>query len=657
MKFLVTIFVLLTLQTIVLAQNNTNEPNVKFGEVSLDELRMKVYDKDSTAAAVVLYEYGETMFGMKSMSIYTHFICRVRIKVFKKSASKKGDIVIVYRNSEKDQQMVTNVKGVTYNEYDGQIKKEQLTKEMIFDIALSKDLHQIKFSLPNIKDGSIIEYSYEVKTPFIISHNPMTWYFQSDIPTVWSEYRIKIPVCLDYQILLSGYLPLYINQEQKTDNKHVDFNTYEKQQRFVIKNAPAFSTEPFVTSSTDFISKVDFELATIDIPNKYFQNYSLDYKSLSNTLLDSKFFGAAISENSLWSSLPKMLKQKSTDSLDQIKAAYDYIKENFKWNSQAGMYIDSFKKTIENRKGDSGEINWMLISLLQEMGFDANPLILSTRSHGRIDENFAILKRFNYVVAHVMLNGKDLLLDATDEHLPMGVLPFECLNHIGFLVHEKAHRFVSLEPTERAINFNKSDFKINEDGELTGVFVKTYGGYNDWSAKKEFKKEGKEKFLESVKKAKASWNILKADFINFDNPNATAQATYELITNDFITKAGNLMYLKPMISEGYNENPFKTSERNFPIDMAYQSDETFISNYEIPAGFRVEEMPKSIVVNLPNNGGRFSFVVTSQDNKVSINSRIQFRKSVYPAEEYDMLREFYDKIVAKHNEQIVLKKN
>ena len=61
-------------------------------------------------------------------------------------------------------------------------------------------------------------------------------------------------------------------------------------------------------------------------------------------------------------------------------------------------------------------------------------------------------------------------------------------------------------------------------------------------------------------------------------------------------------------------------------------------------------------MTLPDNAGRFMYAVTVEKSKISVASRITLRKPIYFADEYDALRAFYDQIIAKHNEQIVLKK-
>jgi hypothetical protein len=71
----------------------------------------------------------------------------------------------------------------------------------------------------------------------------------------------------------------------------------------------------------------------------------------------------------------------------------------------------------------------------------------------------------------------------------------------------------------------------------------------------------------------------------------------------------------------------------------------------------VEEMPKGASISLPDNGGRFLYQIAAlSENRFQVVSRLSLRRPVYSAEEYSALRELFSMIVAKHAEQMVLKR-
>lgn len=652
LKIFTTLTLSLLVSTLLFAQKPAP---VKFGDVLPEVIKMKVYPKDSSAEAVVLYDGGETYFEIMGSNIIITQIIHERIKILKKSALERGSIKIpVVRENGTTQEFLSEIKGFTYNDNNGSPTRDKLTKDMIFQEKASDNVYVTKISMPNIKEGSVIEYSYKKQTPMSIKQNPNTWYFQQGVPVERSDYKITIPDYFYFRMIMSGYLPLNHNENQPVTLR--GFNVNGQEYHFIVLDAPAFRDEAYITTEADYLSKIDFELASVNWPNVLMKDFSLDYNNLTKTLLESEEFGQQIKRTGFLKDEALEIKSKYKDTTSRLQAAVNYIVKNIKWNGETSIYSTGLKKIQEKKTGDAADINLMLIGLLREIGFDANPVILSTRDHGRIHEQYALMRRFNYVVAHIEANGKDLLIDATDEYLKVGMLPYQCLNHSGWLVHAGFPRFVSLEPVERDAELEKAEMQINEDGEMKGQFTKSYSGYSAWSARKAFKKEGKEKFLEEVKKAKTNWTINKAEYSNNEDISQQMEAKYDVEMTDFITKAGNMMYLKPMLSEGHTENPFKDTERNYPIDFGIPIDETFLASYEIPAGYTVIEKPQSVSFALPENGGKFTHAVNVKDNKISIVSRLNFRKTLYSPDEYPFLKEFYDQIVKKHSEQIVLKK-
>src|SRR5690606_39843256 len=97
-----------------------------------------------------------------------------------------------YKEDNYNFETARDIKGVVFNkdEY-GNVEKTDLDKKNIFNENTSKYVDLVKFALPNIKDGSVVEYSYELESPFIF--NFRSWEFQWDIPKIYSEYVAIIP--------------------------------------------------------------------------------------------------------------------------------------------------------------------------------------------------------------------------------------------------------------------------------------------------------------------------------------------------------------------------------------------------------------------------------------------------------------------------------
>ena len=69
------------------------------------------------------------------------------------------------------------------------------------------DYKIIKFTYPDLQEGSIIEYTYTMTVPVYYKHEFIPdWSFQGDYPYLWSEYTIEVPQFFDFIQLQQGYL-------------------------------------------------------------------------------------------------------------------------------------------------------------------------------------------------------------------------------------------------------------------------------------------------------------------------------------------------------------------------------------------------------------------------------------------------------------------
>ena len=652
---------------------------IKYGKIDIAYLQMKTYPKDTSAEAVVLGDIGRAYFVYSDNEGFQVVYERVRrVKILKKSgydwATVKVPLYIGKNNKGKED--LYDLKGFTYNVENGQIVKEKLEKESIF-LDKQDDNHTNKrFTFPKIKEGSIIEYSYKIKSDFF--YNFRDWIFQSSIPVAWSEFSASVPDYFSYRQLMQGYEPLLINelrngqfsftlaQKGSFDEKSAsrippsseNLTTITKDFRWAMKDLPAIREEPYMTTINDYVSKMEFELSSTQFPGSGFKSYANGWESLNTRLLENESFGGQLNRAGFLKDMVSLIKVSSQDSLQQISMAYNLIKKSMTWNDVKTFYIDSnLKKALDAKTGNVADINMLLVVLLKELGYNANPVILSTRENGRILDNTVLLSKFNYVIAQVEIGGKDLLLDATTLQTSAGILPVRCLNGQGRLISKNNPRWIELKSLYKFSETVIGDLVLNSDGNAKGNLSVSYLGYNNVNERKKYYIDGKDKYIEAYKKNNSNWKIEKTDIQNIDIVDNPLVAKHDLTIDDFSNVAGDKIYFNPVMYNAQKENPFKNPDRKFPVDFGALVEENFVATYAIPEGYVVEEVPKGAKVSLPDDGGRFTyFIGVGEGGKISISSKIQLKKALYFAEEYEVLRTFYDQIVQKHAELIVLKK-
>lgn len=636
----------------------------KPGTVDRAALAMNVYPQDSSAEAVVLYDYGELSY---SYHEHTGFVMifeyHTSIKILKESAFNRASVSLRYGQSglfDKDE-VITDIEGFTHNLVDGNVQTAVMPKKAIVREKLSGEYWLCKFNLQNVKKGSIIEYTYTKKTPFAYRQEPDNWIFQQDIPCKWSEYKITIPNVLYYKITFGGYLPLHIDksEEVRIDIGHPQIDGKGMNYRFVIKDAPAFTNEPYITTEKDYLSKIRFELATIYIYGQGTKNFSQNWIDVEKTLLNIGSFGGQLKNFAFIKDIKEEIAGKSLDPAEQMRLSYDYIRQHIKWNGETGLVSEGgIRKAFENKKGNASDINLMLTNLLRQAGLESNPIVLSTRTHGRIIEDIPLIDGFNYVISHVKLGDKEYLLDATQKNLPMGMLPEIALNKIGrLLLDDGKGRFIDLTPKVYRGKFEKIDADISpEDGLLKGKYIVSLSGYEALRWRDKYLQETEGSFTEQMAKPNPEWEISQ---VKIANKNEKLEGSVE-ISFDFETEhegsSPDIFYFNPMLAGKIRENPFKALHRIYPVDLTTGSSSTFIGNFKLPDGYYLEQIPKPDVIMLPDKGGRFSFQVKQEGNIVSVTSVLMITKPNFAASEYELLREFYDRVIERHAQPLVLKK-
>jgi hypothetical protein len=257
-----------------------------------------------------------------------------------------------------------------------------------------------------------------------------------------------------------------------------------------------------------------------------------------------------------------------------------------------------------------------------------------------------------------MKNGSTVFVDASEKFLPAGLLPERCLNGIGVMFFKKSERYeiVELLTKEKENSFTTINMKINEEGEIEGNYKRSGGGLFASNFKETVMKDGQSKFIDDYKKSHPTWEIQKMDLVNFDDLDKLPEISCSFKVTDAAQAINDKIYFKPMMDFGESENPFKQEKRQYMVDFAKPIEKTIVANFEIPKGYVMEALPKNASISMPEGAGKFIFSSQATPEKISISSRILIKNPYFSVESYGLLKEFYNQIVAKHAEQIVLKK-
>lgn len=656
------------------------KPNCKFGKVSEDELKMLMYDKDSSAHAVVLYDYGTSDFtydavGDKGWQI--EFRRHVRVKIFDKEGFSSADFKIkLYHDANSIEEKLLDIDGFTFNLENGKVVKTKLERKSIMQKEDDKYHDSYSFAMPNVREGSVIDLSYMIKSDAIF--NLRSWQFQYDIPVIWSEYFVGIPEFFIYKHTVKGYNMLTINDitdarrsisitskyrsgtrgavATQFENEFIDYSL--TQYRIAMANVPAFIEEDYLTTSENYLSAYTFELSSTKSSDNVFKNYTNTWEKINELLVDSDNFGRWLTPRGFIEDEIKPLVQNISDPQQKLRIVKEYIEDKITWDEYNSLFANDLKKAWEDRKGSSGEINLALVNALKSAGFDANAVALSTRRNGKLNPFHPSVSDFNYVVACVAIAGDTLLLDATEPHSPVGILPERCLNGKGRLISKGGNsRWVNLTPKQAdkfSANYN---MVLNPDGSLSGNAEILHEGYNAIDLRNEIDDAASlDEFYKTFEKEHTGLTIKSKTLDHLDSLYKPLTEKLEFTIAEAVNMDDALVLVNPIQLEALTSNPFRLKERSYPVEFPQAINKTLVFNWSIPKGFAVEQLPKPAVVTLPNNGGKFTYSVVQNGENLMVISMLKINQLMFIPTEYANLKQFFAQVVAKQGESILLKK-
>jgi hypothetical protein len=641
---------------------------IKFGKITPEDFEPKLYSVDSSASAVIIADIGSTeIVGNQKGSFSLIFKNFRRARILNKNGYDLADVEIAIYDDGKNEEELASLKAVTYNLENGKVVETKLdVKGAVFKDRINKNLLIKKFTFPNLKEGSIIEYEYKLNSDFIFNLQP--WTFQGSYPRLWSEYNVSMPEFYYYVQMAQGYQPFFIKERKDrrdsfiyTDNSSLQtnretFSCNVADYRWAMKDVPALKEESFTSTIRNHIARIEFQLAELRSP---FTPRSImgTWVGACEQMLKDEDFGLQLSKDNGW--LNEVMDEAiggAKTPLEKAQRIYSYLRDNMTCTNHNRVHTDKNLRTVlKTRNGSEAEINLLLTAMLKKADLNAEPVLLSTRSHGYAYAMYPLMDRFNYVISNVRIGDKYYYLDASQPRLGFGKLDYECYNGHARIVNAEA---TPLEFSADSLLESKitSVFIINDNsGNFDGTVQQTPGYYESNSIRSKVKEKGRESVFNDFKKGwTGEVNITK------QNIDSLEKFEYPLaIKYDFNMKLDkeDLLYVNPMFTEGIKENPFKAAQRNYPVEMPYAIDETYLLRLDVPKGYVIDEMPKQLMLKLnEDNEGMFEYRISESNGIISMRSRLRISRAYFLPEEYEMLREFFNYVVKKHNEQIVFKK-
>jgi hypothetical protein len=628
---------------------------------------------DSNTNAVILSDIGSVHFiGNKNGWFSYVFKRQTRIKILNKKAFALASVAVSLFVQDDHEEKVDRLSASTFNLENGQVAETKLDLKDVFEEKKDKNHTEKKFTMPAVKEASIIEYSYTVTSDY--NFNLPDWEFQSvNYPCLWSEYEVIIPQALYYVMVRQGVHTFAVDKGSEghesykvtekadpntlgTTDKELIVSANTVQHRWVMKDIPAFQAENYLSTPRNYVDKIDFQLSKTYNGEDY-RDVSNNWKKVTEELMGTESFGQPMNEDNEWlTPLVDKITHGSAGALEQARAIYYYVSSHFTCTNHYDKYIKTnLRDVVKKNSGTVGDINLLLITMLRKKGLPADPVILSTREFGFNLVSYPMLSRLNYVIVRLKVFGQVFYLDAACPQLGFGRLAGYCYNGHARIISNSDSGSVYFEADSLKERKMTMVLISSTDKGLEGTCQSTLGQQESYNIREKVSEKGEAGYFKDIQTAYGEdLDISNTGIDSLQRLEDPVRVYYAFTLKQ--TPGSPLIYFNPLFAEAWRENPFKAAERKYPVEMPYVMDNTYVFSLQVPEGYVVDEMPKSTRVSFNGDQGLFEYLLEHQGEMIQLRCRLKLNKAVFEPEDYGNLRDFFAYVVRKESEQIVLKK-
>ena len=661
-------YVLLFICTCSIAQD------MKFGKVSDQEVLKTSYDENTEIDAEILYRAIKITYDYLDGDGGFRQITEVheRKKIYSKEALDLANVSVrLYRGGKRDETII-GLKGYTYNHENGKVVRSKMKNTAVFKEELNDYWELEKFALPNVKKGSVIEYTYKIESHYTTSIDDI--YLQDFYPIKKLNIEVRIPEYYVFKKYLNPHADFTPFIKETLFNRKLQYsadvnkgagNSLTEKRRGTIElketvyeisqeDVPAFTNEPYITSPRNYLAQLKWDIAALKFPGRSQKILSTNWEKVTKSFYESESFGKQIAKGEFKTEVAAIIKGE-TERDKKIQLIFEHVKQHMNWNEFYSLYSSDLKKAYTKQEGAVSDINLLLVAMLRDAGINANPILVSTKSNGI--PLFPTREGFNYVLCGVEVPNDVILLDATEAYTLPDLIPTRAINWQGRMVRKDGSSvWVMLEPKENSKVSTMLNASIEEDLTVTGKIRSSYTGHNGISFRDANTNKAHDAQVASLEKRRGTMEVSNFALRNVDDLYKNIMRTYDFVLTDAVEEIAGKLYFNPLLFLSEEENIFKQYTRNYPIDFNYPQTQKVIVSIALPKGYKVESIPASQDYLIKDNIGGFSFQIAQKPNAIQVIMTKSINYSLIPKDYYQEIKQYYAEVIQKETEKVILSK-
>jgi hypothetical protein len=645
----------------------------KFQDPTKEELQMTSDPKAPGAEAVFLYRQVEADNRNHYKAEYA------RIKVLTEKGKEWATVQVPYIPGYSDPPFI---EGRTIHADGTVIPLTGKVADLLVEKTTNYHVKVSVFNLPSVEVGSILEYKWSVPlTGGKVSGTQLDDedYYSSLLAGSIPDWEVQQPIFIHkehfywnpYSDIESGVTHFTGDGEQAThlltsQRLPAGFTTTRSPKgdfTLDIQDVPAFVGEADAPPENAMRYSVHFYWSPYISGDVFWQNEIERWSKRLNEF--SKGGSAAGDQVALilaGAATPEAKARKLYDAVQALdNTEFSHSKTE---DERKALHLrKEVKKAMEvwdEKSGSSNEIAALYLEMARVAGLNADGLQVADRDKRLFDPAYFSLSQLDSLLVVLHLDGKDIYLDPGSKSCPFGQLAWNHMMAGGIQQGVKGPVYTPPNVTKDAITAHKADLTVDAQGGITGTVAIIMNGpealhyrqLNLTASTDEVKKQLNES-LTSLLPQGIAGEVLQIQ--GLDKPADYLSVAVKVSGQLGATTGKRLLLPGFFFSTGARPQFVAEEKRISAVDLHYAEQVIDDAVIHLPAGYTVESAPQP--ASLPWEG-HAQLVVKTTPGAGTIEIKHIFARAfvLLDPKEYSALRDYYQKLAATDQQQLVLVK-
>jgi hypothetical protein len=309
--------------------------------------------------------------------------------------------------------------------------------------------------------------------------------------------------------------------------------------------------------------------------------------------------------------------------------------------------------------GEGGEITWLFLALARAAGFEASPVMISTRDQRFFNAALMNSDDLNTNVVQVKLNAEDIYLDPGIAFAPFGLLPWYETGVKGLRLGAEGGTWVTttLPGSAQSGIERKASLHLDDSGTLEGNASITFKGLDalqrridELDADDAERKKSLEDEIEGYVPVSAEAELTNTP--DWNNSSKTLVAEFRLKVPGWASSAGRRTVFAAEVFGGDEKHLFEGSNRVNPIYIHYPHADVDEVTITPPAGAHVTDLPQPHRASI--KACSYNLTAENKDAVLRLSRRLTVELALVDPMFYGTLHKFFQAVRDGDEQQIVL---